>query len=147
MAMVGLLTIAGSQHRMGWIVNLRLVRHESICLLIIGLIPAITVAVGRMAPQPVEDCITIEAPATACGGREFKLFAKVVDGSSAAELTYSWTVSAGIIVRGKSSSQLFVRGYAGKNIQAKVKVGGLKSECATTSKTIKVKIVSCPSGN
>src|SRR4051812_15151757 len=84
------------------------------------LISVSSISTDKAASAAMNDCVTIEAPSTACSGKEFKMAARVTSGSTDKTPTYHWKVSAGIIVRGQGTTQLFVKGYTGKKIRAEV---------------------------
>lgn len=98
---------------------------------------------GGAAPSPVDECVTIEAPVTACGGKEFKFVARIASGSTLQTPTYHWSLSGGLIVRGQGTPQVVVKGYTGKNIQAEVEVGGLGASCSKKARSSEVRILSC----
>jgi|GEM_PF-1926661 len=115
--------------------------------LAIGISLVITLPMNSPLPSSgAEKCITITSPTEACSERPFEFSARLNDGSTTQLPTYNWTVSAGSIVRGKYTPDLFVSGNDGQHIKATVTVTGLKPSCEAKARSSEITVENCDKG-
>lgn len=108
---------------------------------------AVQVAICCLPPCPT---ITIQCPTEVVkAGQPLTFSANVTGGQPELEITYNWSVSAGVIVRGQGTPTITVdtTDVAGQNVTATLEVGGFPPECdRTESCTPPVAEYSTPGG-
>lgn len=81
------------------------------------------------------DCpaIQVKAPDSVSQGTKAKIAATLVGGSSTP--TYKWSVSAGSVASGQGTNMITVdtTGLSGSSVTATLQIGGVPTQCATTT--------------
>lgn len=93
-----------------------------------------------MPMDGTEPCpnIQIKGSDSVPAGTKAEVTTTLVGGQGTA--SYSWSLSKGTIASGQGTPQITVDtgGLAGSTVVATVKLGGLKTECATNSATVSI---------
>lgn len=97
-----------------------------------------TTSTGSQTPPPFNseaDCpaIQVKAPDSVSQGTKARVAATLVGGTGTP--TYKWAVSAGSVASGQGTTAITVdtSGLSGSNVTATLQIGGVPSQCATTT--------------
>ncbi|MEO7094691.1 MAG: hypothetical protein ABI175_15645 [Polyangiales bacterium] len=95
---------------------------------------------AQMPGSGADPCPTVQikGPDSVAAGTQAKISTTLIGGPAAP--TFRWTVTAGKIVSGQGTSSIVVdsTGLSGASVVAKVELGGLASQCATTGTSVTV---------
>ncbi|MBA3464476.1 MAG: hypothetical protein H0T46_31380 [Deltaproteobacteria bacterium] len=102
--------------------------------------PGTGTSTGTQTPPPFNseaDCpaIQVKAPDSVSQGTKARVAATLVGGTGTP--TYKWTVSAGSVASGQGTAVITVdtSGLKGTSVVATLEIGGVPTQCATTSAT------------
>lgn len=91
----------------------------------------------RAAAAPGAQCprVTVSCPEGAVVGQPVEFAVNVAGGDASWKLTYTWVVSAGVILGGRHSPGIKVdtTGLTAATVEATVEVGGLPASCAKSA--------------